>query len=427
MGKLAGALGFRGFSGTVWTITMEYLLTQLGYFIMLPILPFLLNRVQGMSMAEVGTVMLFFTLMIRGSSMLLGNLADRFSIKGGILASLLVTAICFGLLPLVQNVWLVYLILAITGFGISLNFTMSKALVAADVKERSDHVRAFGLINLFVNVSAAVGPVIGTFFLGREQYATVLLFIAGCYVAAFLLILFFLKGVTLEKPEESGEAPPRSKNVWGEYVDLLFRDRAYRKLSFFNFIGWFLYGQLFTGIPLFVAHQFELGTQLGTLFTVNAVLIVTLQMLVAKGTSHLQKERGFTTERLLLISYLFFAGSFVIVGAAGAWLLLLYVSVAVFTFGEMLFTPMSSTIASSMAKPGKRVLYFNALNVSQALGEGLGVYLGVAVLNWFITAGMAPLYWYLLGAVGLLAAGMVQVSEMRSQRAAGSGEKSQAV
>jgi predicted MFS family arabinose efflux permease len=144
-------------------------------------------------------------------------------------------------------------------------------------------------------------------------------------------------------------------------------------------------------------------------------------MSVSRLSSYLQREHSYSLERFLLISYLFFAGSFFIIGFSGQWLLMLYVSVAVFTFGEMLFTPMSSTIASSMAKPGKRVLYFNALNVSQALGEGLGVYIGVAVLNLFIAAGHGALYWHLLGAFGVIAALLVRVTSLpaRSAQAAG--------
>lgn len=267
----------------------------------------------------------------------------------------------------------------------------------------------FGLVNLFVNLAAAFGPMIGTFFLGKEDYTFILLLVCSFYLVAFFLITFFLEGISQENQvlEENGEDEQR-KFFLLEYFHLIFKDSEYRRMSFLNVIGWFLYAQLFTGIPLYLVEQFAVKTELGTFFTLNAILIIAFQMTISKFISKLQKDRGLRLDQFWGVSFLLFGISFFIAGLFGHLILFLYVAVAVFTFGEMFFTPITNAIFSAMAKPGKRSLYFNARSLSEAIGEGAGVYLGISVFHQFVSIGQPALYWMILGGVGILSAFLIQ-------------------
>lgn len=417
--KYLKALGFSGFPKAIWTISVEYLLTHLGYFAVLPILPILLNRVHELSMLQVGTIMVFFTLMVRASSMLFGGILDRLPYKAGMLGCLFATSSSFLLLPFATSLWQIYLLLAVAGAGISLNGIIAKTIASATVKEDADHVRVFGLINLFVNLAAASGPLIGTFLLGEGYYTIILLVVGSFYMAAFCLITFFLKGISKENENKilnENEEDEKRKYFWMEYYDLIFKDPEYRRMSFLNVIGWFLYAQLFTGIPLYLVEQFSIKSELGTFYTLNAVLIIAFQMTISKFVSTLQKDRGFQLDRFWGGSFLLFGIAFLIAGLSSHSILLLYLAVTVFTFGEMFFTPITNAIFSAMAKPGKRSLYFNARSLSEAIGEGIGVYLGISVFHQFVSMGQPSLYWILLGSVGILSALLTQAMMPRSKR-----------
>lgn len=162
---------------------------------------------------------------------------------------------------------------------------------------------------------------------------------------------------------------------------------------------WALYSQIWTNIPLFILHTDPtLKNRIEWFQAVDPVLIVCFQVLVARATARRRPLTAMVAGVLVAaaaVSTVHLFGT-----AVGAWAVGL--SLAIWAFGEMLFSPRMVEYVSVVAPPDKLALYIGYGFLPLAVGFGVGPALGARLVHLFEAAGRPGYVWYAFGLWGAL-------------------------
>ena len=97
-------------------------------------------------------------------------------------------------------------------------------------------------LNVFANISAAIGPLLGTYLLTNGYKEHVFQITGTFYICAALIVLLLFRKVDLPKSQSSGI------HFFKSYKSVL-ANRKYVQFLLFNSVGWFCYSQLFMALP----------------------------------------------------------------------------------------------------------------------------------------------------------------------------------
>lgn len=375
-------------------IVLHYFLTNLGYFGLMSTLVVALNAA-GFPAGRIAVLVMVFTLTNKIAKIPLAPWLDRISATGSVLLGCLMAAAGFAALGYVTGLPLTAVCLALAGTGISVNALASKQLAAAASDRTGARARVFSLINIGINVAAAVAAPVALYFADRHRHGLVLLAIAVvyCVAGAATYVNYSRLGV------ERHSAPISS---WRSYLDTL-RMPGLGPFLLVNLFGWFLYGQLFNVLALHVSRTLASPQKLGWLYTLNALLVVVLQLSVTRLAGRFGRGQHANTVVLAYATFvLAFLSAYLLPGYGGA-----VVFVVVFTVAEMMFIPSVDVVLLDLIGAQNRAVGYSVLSISTAIGEASGGGAGVASYRWFVDHRHGPLFW-LVGAG--LAVGFVLVT-----------------
>jgi MFS transporter, DHA1 family, multidrug resistance protein len=383
-----------------WTLRgllTEYVLAFTGYFALVPVLPVLLREVGELSAVQVGAALVVFTVAARAGSLLVAPLLHLAG-RGVVLVSApALTGLSAAVLALGPPLPLLLLCLATAGLGVSVNGLVIRVHLAERESGDRRRLRSFALLNVALNLAAAAGPLLGTALYDPDAPGRVLGTVAALYAGAVLVGLPVLRASGGAAIESGRRFSPRA------YAGVLRRSPELRRLLLVTVLGWALYAQLFSALPLYLFRTVPQRALIGTVYLLGAVLIVGCQLPVTRVVTR-RIEAGVPAERVLLAGIGLFPCSFLLVGASGGRLAALYPAIAVFTLGEILFTPLVDTALARHGETDGFVAVFAGKQVTVAVGESVGAFLGGTGFL-FVSAALDSdaAYWFGAAAVGLAA------------------------
>ncbi|TXS39779.1 MFS transporter [Streptomyces sp. t39] len=371
-------------------LTTAYLLTHLGYFSLLPVLPLLLER--GAGAAGAGTALLCFTVSARAASVLISGRLERFPARGCMVAGLLLAAGSFMALAARPPFPVLVVLLLAAGCGISVNGLTVRAYVAQAVPDSGARHKLFTAVNLAVNVAASLGPVAGTFLVWAGGGERLWLLVGGCYLLAAATTRLMMPAV----PAARGEASTLRRRL--TVVRGILRSPHARRLAAVTALGWFVYAQLFSALPLFLADTVD-RRAVAAYFTANAVAVILLQAPVSALVAR-RLAAGTPPVTLLRHGCLLLALAFPLTAVVAGQPWLIFAGIVVFSLGEALYVPLVDTAFADLA-PESAYESFNARQIVTAAGESLGSFAGAAGYlalgsrlghgAWFLVVGTAAL------------------------------------
>lgn len=374
------------------SVVRHYLMTNLGLFGLMSTLAVSLTAAR-FSAAQTGFLVLLFTIITKGGKVFLARWLDRLRPASGILAGCVTAAAGFVLMSLTRGMVPTAAALALAAMGISVNGLASKQLAADASDQAASRARLFSMVNIAVNIASATAAPLALFFANRHQ--------AG-YVMAGVAVIYLTAGVTTyvsysavrHAPGGTGEGQ-RS----GRYRTVLALP-GMRPYLLINFLGWLCYGQLFNALAIYVSSVLGNGNMLGWLYTLNALLIVAVQLPVTRQLERAVKGRQSVSA---VSAYVAFALSFLMIylvpGYPGAVL-----GVVLFTFAEMMFVPSMDVFLLSLIGGHSRAIGYGLFAIADALGEGVGGGIGVAVYRWLVGGGHQGVFWLTTAMISAAAA-----------------------
>ncbi|MFB8240657.1 MFS transporter [Kitasatospora purpeofusca] len=290
----------------------------------------------------------------------LGRLRPRTAIT----AALGLGALAFGALAATDGRAVVLAaVLPVLGLGFGMN-AMALKLIAAAAPDRR-RARGFASQAVAVNLGMALGPLGGVAL--QQRFGTAVFCAAAACVHAVALGLVLVA----RPPGEAGATragAPRAR--WRAVL----RDPGPRIPLALTALGFVLYTQLFATLPLYAKDVLGAGGSLGTVFLVNGVLIIALQLPVTLLADRLAVRP--TT--LCAGGFGCFAAAFTCLGA-GRTVVWLFAGVVLVTFAEMLLMPALDVLVGSAGPAQHHAAYFSLAALATGLGEAIGSFSGVRV------------------------------------------------
>ncbi|AJF63780.1 MFS transporter [Streptomyces vietnamensis] len=257
------------------------------------------------------------------------------------------------------------LALPVIGLGFGMNAMALKLIAAAAPAE--GRARGFASQAVAVNLGMALGPLAGVAVQQRFGMA------AFCASAALVNAMALCLVLVARPPGNRG---PTAAGTLRAQWSVLAQDRDLRIPLALTALGFVLYTQLFATLPLYAKEVLGGGRSLGTVFLVNGLLIIALQLPVTLLAGRLRV----TPRALCLLGFGCFAAAFACLGTGRSvgWL---FTGVVLVTFAEMLLMPALDVLVGSAGPPERHAAYFSFAALATGIGEAVGSFSGVRVAN----------------------------------------------
>jgi MFS family permease len=377
-------------------VVVDYVLTHLGYFVVMPILPLLLAAsFAGEPITWTGIALGAMSFAMRGGTLFVSGWMHRASVRAAVVAGLLLVALGFTITGITSNPWLVTAALTIAGLGFSVNGIATRGYVALRVDDSAGQNTVFGIIQVVVNLAAAIGPVIANLLLGQGAYQLALLGSAGLFLLTALIV-----PATIPAGSHLAEGSTRPPLKLGLLRDIVV-DPALRRISLVVLVGGFLYGQFFSSLAVMVNRATEEPLLRAGFYTLNAVIVVAAQLPATRLVNRALAGRARTLD-VLVAGIVVFGLSFALVAAGGAGLVAAYAGIVLFSIGETIYTPTVNTAFIEAARGRPVVEAFNLRQIASATGESLGALAGGWLYLVAVSASRESAYWGGLAALALL-------------------------
>jgi MFS family permease len=374
------------YDSRLWTLFTVRLIVSIGFGAGMPFVSLYLYRELGLPMKGVGTIMLLSALISAVGRIVGGELADRIGRRPLIAVTLGVRALFFFSMSYAIYARASYVAVALVYLLVRLLGALMKPgidTMVADIVPQEQRVEAFGIIRIGANAGWAIGPAIGGFLMVISYWSLFLVTGAASLIGMVLVI------------EESRHNKPAEKFILSRVLDV-GRDRRFLIFCGLSFMLFLVMGQFSSTLSVFSTEFVGItDVQLGLVYTLNGIIVVLFQWPAA-----LLAAKIGTRFALTLGAILFGAGYFS-VGMANSFYFLLG-SMAVITWGEVIFSPSATTTVANSAKDRKMGRYMGFFGLSEALGWSAGPFVGGWLLDYL--AGTPLLLWGSIGMIATLAA-----------------------
>ncbi|MFN8632982.1 MAG: MFS transporter [Chloroflexota bacterium] len=439
---------FRSFDRPVQVAIFNMLMNNVGFYMLVPFLAGYMANGLGLALWIVGLVLGIRALSQQGMSLFGGSLGDWIGYKQAIVAGCILRTVAFALFGFVDGPVGMAVGAVLTGLGGALLSPAIKAYLAHVAGPR--RTEAFALLDVTIHGGSLLGPLVGALLLGVD-------FRLVCYgSAAMFALVALLQWRYLPTSDIRVEATEQSiLRSWG--VPLANRPFMLFSASVLGYF--FLYNQVYLGLPLEIQRLTGAEASVGPLFTTLAIVGILGQVPITVWA-----ERRLRPSSAIVIGLMLMGLAFVpllltaavlpvdstfthlllhstgllpaeVTGGVLANVLSVSLNVAPLALccvllvgGQMLAAPfISSTITSLSA--GRLVgTYFGVYAVIQGIGAALGNFAGGAAFDLARAAGNPGLPWAVMTAVGLAcAAGLLALERTELRTVQASAEPSVAL
>ncbi|MHB8906741.1 MAG: MDR family MFS transporter [Melioribacteraceae bacterium] len=367
--------GLKNIPRNVWLVTAATLINRSGTMV-LPFLVIYMTTKIAVSQSAAGMVLAFYGAGALITAPFVGKLSDKLGSLLVMKSSLILTGVVIILYSFVQNYYAI-LVVTLLWAVISEAFRPANLSLISNEVKPEQRKTAFALNRLAINLGMSIGPVVGGFL---SAFNFSLLFyvngITSILAGIFLMISQIRprKKVRSEKKEENLIFEPaitqkQSLSILKDKTFLLFMLALIPvELVFFQFLG---------GLPLYIVHDLKYSTAtFGILMAVNTVLIILVEVPLNNAMSHWDDRKSLALGALLCaVGY----GAMVISQS----LVLIVVTIVIWTFGEMIFFPSSASYTAVLSPQQRRGEYMGYFQVTFSFSLMVGPWLGALVLDHF--------------------------------------------
>ena len=387
---------------TPFLLLSNQFIFMLGFYLVVPFLAIFMRDDLGMESVAIGLVLGIRTFAQQGLFIVGGAFADKLGARRLILIGCATRIVGFIVLGFASNFAGVLLGAFLTGIAGAL-FSPAISSLSAEVGTQGERegkrtrAQFFALMAVWGELGAVVGPLLGALLLG-VGFQTMAFGGAVVFTLAYVILYVRL-------PRHDAAIVSLPGGAWWH----VFRDKLFVAFTIAHSGFLFSYNQLYFALPVEIARVGGAETDLAPMFMIASIMVVTLQIPVAK-----QAQRA-GWARSLSVGFALMALAFAVVAlfatqtpADGALRLApAALMVVLLILGQMMVKPIAMDIVPRFANGRPTGIYYGALASAGGLAVLAGnILLGPALDLGLVTGPLAAIPWLFLAlvpAVGAIA------------------------
>ncbi len=390
--------GLKNLPHNMWVLFSATLINRSGTMV-LPFLALYMTKHFNYSEGQAGFVLAVYGIGSLLTAPVIGKIADKVGPFRIMKISLFMTGIILFIYPFIENY---FLIIAFTFVFAVINeaFRPANLSLISEVVTADQRRVAFALNRLAVNLGMSIGPVIGG-LLTLINFS-IIFYVDGItsIIAAIFLILS-----RWDKIEEPEGALSYSGIIEEKHLGVL-KDKSLVLFLIALIPVVMVFFQHMSTMPLFLVHDLGFSTATyGALTIVNTGLIIFVEVPLNSYLSTWSDKKTLTFGAIL--TAIGFGGM-----AFAHNIPFLIITIIIWTFGEMIVFPASTSFVSGIAPAKKRGEYMGFYQMSFSIAFIAGPWLGTLVLENF---GSFTLW---IGAFGFCVASAIMMFSLKSKHTA---------
>jgi MFS family permease len=419
---------FRSFERPVQVVLANMLANNIGFYMIVPFLAGYMAGDLGLALWVVGLILGIRTLSQQGMSLIGGAIADRIGYKPAIVGGCLFRTAAFVLFGLVDSAVGLTVAAILIGLGGAVMMPAIRSYLSYGAGSR--RVEAYALLEMTQHGGSLLGPLVGSLLIGIDfrlvSFAAAVIFLG----VGFLQLRYLPTGDAMPAP-----VPQPILQSW--LVPL--RNRPFVLLSLSVLGLFFLYNQVYLGLPLEVHRVTGSDGSIGLLFTMLAVVGIFGQVPVTRWADRALRPPVSIALGLLLMGLAFApllltaelvpvpasavqpwadaAGLSALGGAVALVVSVLPLALCclLLVLGQMLAVPFVAALIPPLSAGRLLGTYFGMYALVQGIGAAFGNLAGGASLEFAQATGWGGLPWLLMVAVGVACACGVAVLDRSGQ------------
>jgi len=360
-----------------WILFLGTFINRFGSFVV-PFLILYLRR-QGLSVAQAGLAVSTYGVGFLLANSVGGYFTDRFGRRNAIVFSMLSGALSMLALSQARGLPLILVVTMLAGFFSELYRPASSALLA-DLVPADKRIVGYSMYRMAINLGFACGPAAAG-FLATKSFTYLFVGDAITSILYAIVALFFL-------PNISGA--PREKAVWGEGLRVIAGDRRFLFFLIASGLNSFVLMQHSSSFALHVENAGFPASTYGMLLSLNGLVIILIELPLTAWTQ-LRPSQS-----MIALGYALVAAGFALTAFAYD-LPLLAVTIVIWTFGEMIASPIAAAFVADLSPEHLRGRYMGYYGISWSGGLILGPIVGTMLF-----AKSPTLLWLTCGGLGVI-------------------------
>ena len=337
----------------------------------LPFLTLYLTSKEGLSAGDAGLVIAVYGAGALITAPLSGRLSDKIGPLTLMKLSLITTGIFLFIYSFVNTYYLI-LILTFVLAIISESFRPANLSIISQVVPQKQRRSAFALNRLAINLGMSIGPVIGG-MLTLINFSLIF-YIDGLTSIFAGIFLVFARWHTIIAEAET----EHNKTIVDEIVHSnVFKDKRYIFFLLSILPIPLVYFQHLGAFPLFLVNDLGFATSIyGFVFAINTIMIIFIEVPLNNFMNDWDEKKSLALGALL-------TGIGFGAMALASNLTLIIITTVVWTFGEMIFFPVSASHVSGLAPEKKRGEYMGYFQMMFSIAFLFGPWFGTLVFEFY--------------------------------------------
>jgi len=336
---------------------------NLSFFSMLAILTLYFTNSCGFSLKFSGIFMFFVLVFSRVGRIILLPLLKHYASKTALIISALLMSIGYFIIALSKIKIVMLLAFFAMGLGYGCNSVYVRSLIGT---ANNTNKLLYVQLSIVTNLSAAIGSLLAV---------CVFTHVGGEYVFLYSALMMLISAFIIYSKLHLEEYPISNVNML-QAIGFILRKPGVFWIFILTILSWIMYVQIFSVLPLLLNRQLGATQFLGSLYATNTAMITLFSMSINKYLLKFQMD-----------AYQFIISGFIFIGAGFLLLYLMpiiataYLSMVLWTLGEILIIPSLSSSLSELTRGSERLNVFAFNGVAIGLGEGVGMYLGTTLVE----------------------------------------------
>jgi len=331
-----------------WVLFGGTFINRFGSFVLAFLVFYLTSR--GYSAAAAGLALSAYGIGSMAAALAGGHLADTIGRRNSIVVSMFSSALTMLALSQVTGIRPIVVLTALAGFTAELYRPASSALVA-DLTPKGRRITGFAMYRLAVNAGVAAGPAVAGFLAQRS--------FLWLFIGDALTSIIYGGAAYFALPRDGHRA--RDWQPIGQVARRMASDVRLVRMLIATLALAFVIHQAYATFPLHLARSGYTPMIYGSLMSLNGLLIFAIELWVTTVTRRLPPLIAIALG--IVLNGVGF-GAIGIASSVGA----LAITVVIWTFGEMVFSPVGAAYIADIAPPDVRARYQAAWGFTFSLG-----------------------------------------------------------